>query len=506
MTNPAVAADAAILQDGLDPALRAAADAAGPALLIKDRGLRGLSLSALSWSLYEGVRDPYVIMVVIYLFQPYFATVIVGNAVKGQELIAFITTFYGLTVASTAPFLGAWVQNIGRRKPMLLIVTALIIPLMTSLWWAKPDHTGLSVMAISVILMLGSSLFAYAEMLHNAMITTATTITERPHASGLALAGGSFFSTLMLTFVLWGFVLPGHVPWAFVPTHPLFGIDQLTHEPDRIAGPLVASFLAIGAIPLFLYSKDAPSTGLSAFAAFRKGFASLAETVKSLGSERNAALFLGSRMLYTDGMTALLAIGGVYASGVMHWATLEMLAYGILLSIAAVFGGLLGGFMDAKFGPRQAVRIEVTGALLCLVGQLSMGRDHMLFVIHFDPAAHAPIWNGPIFRTLPEIVYLIIGLGTGAFVTGQYASSRTLLTRLVPEAKAASYFGLYALSGTVTAWLGSFLVGTSTAIFKTQQAGFAPIAMLLCIGLVGMLFVKGGGVTRRDARGAPLAP
>ena len=55
-----------------------------------------------------------------------------------------------------------------------------------------------SVLAISVILMVGSSVFAYAEMLHNAMITSATTVTERPHASGLALAGGNFFSTLML--------------------------------------------------------------------------------------------------------------------------------------------------------------------------------------------------------------------------------------------------------------------------------------------------------------------
>ena len=492
--------DATLLDDGLDPALRAAADGAGPALLIKDRGLRGLSRGALSWSLYEGVRDPYVIMVVIYLFQPYFATVVVGNAVKGQELIAFITTFYGLTVAATAPFLGSWVQNIGRRKPMLLIATALLIVLMSSLWWAKPDHTGLSVLAISVILMVGSSVFAYAEMLHNAMITSATTVTERPHASGLALAGGNFFSTLMLAFVLWGFVLPGHVPWGFVPHHPLFGINQLTHEPDRIAGPLVAVVLAIGAIPLFLFSKDAPSTGAPLTTAFKRGFASLVETVKSLGTERNAALFLGSRMLYTDGMTALLAIGGVYAAGVMGWGTLEMLAYGILLSIASVCGGLLGGFMDARFGPRQAVRIEVLGALVCLVGQLSMGRDHMFFLIHFDQAAHAPLWNGPMFRTLPEVVYLLIGLGTGVFVTGQYASSRTLLTRLVPEDKAASFFGLYALSGTVTAWLGAFLVGTFTVVFKTQQAGFAAIALLLSIGMIGMMFVKGGGVLGKDTR------
>ena len=480
---------------GLDPAMTAAADGVGAAALIKDRGVRGLSRGAFSWALYEGVRDPYIILVVIYIFQPYFSRVIIGDAVKGQALIAFITTFYGLVVAATAPFLGAWIQNLGRRKPMLFLVTLLIIPLMSSLWWAKPDHSGLSILAISVILMLGSSLFAYAEMLHNAMIVSATTVTERPYASGLALAGGSFVSTLMLVFVLWGFVLPGAAPWAFVPKHPLFGLNQLTHEPDRIVGPMVALFLAIGSVPLFLFSKDAPSTGLTIFAAFRRGFGSLMQTVSSLGTERNAALYLLSRMLYTDGMTSLLAISGVYASGVMRWGTLEMLAYGILLSIASVIGGLFAGFMDARFGPRQAVRIEVSAAMVCLIGQLGMGRDHLFFVIPYDQAG-APLWNGPMFRTLPEVVYLVIGLGTAIFVTGQYASSRTLLTRLVPEDKAASFFGLYALSGTVTAWLGSFLVGVATVTFHSQQGGFAAIAFLLGVGFIGMLFVKGGGVLK----------
>ena len=61
-----------------------------------------------------------------------------------------------------------------------------------------------------------------------------------------------------------------------------------------------------------------------------------------------------------------------------------------------------------------------------------------------------------------------------------------------------AFFGLYALSGTVTAWLGAFLVGTATHLFKTQQAGFAAIAFLLAIGLFGMMFVKGGGVLTAD--------
>jgi UMF1 family MFS transporter len=172
---------------------------------------------------------------------------------------------------------------------------------------------------------------------------------------------------------------------------------------------------------------------------------------------------------------------------------LEMLAYGILLSVFAVLGGFLGAALDAALGPKRAVQIEVGGALLTLFGALGMGREKILFFWPYDPAAHAPLWDGPMFRTLPEVIYLVVGFGTAVFVTAHYASSRTLLTRLTPEGKSASFFGLYALSGTVTVWLGSLLVRVSTETFQTQQAGFAPIALLLALGLIGMFFVRGGG-------------
>ena len=40
-----------------------------------------LSKSALSWILHQGTRDPYVILVTIYVFAPYFSRVLVGDPV-----------------------------------------------------------------------------------------------------------------------------------------------------------------------------------------------------------------------------------------------------------------------------------------------------------------------------------------------------------------------------------------------------------------------------------------
>ena len=71
-----------------------------------------------------------------------------------------------------------------------------------------------------------------------------------------------------------------------------------------------------------------------------------------------------------------------------------------------------------------------------------------------------------------------------------HANSRTMLARIAPVSKMSEFFGIYALSGTATAFLGPLLVGFATHMFQSQRIGFASILLLLGIGLAGMLFVK----------------
>lgn len=477
------------LGSGLAPGLEVMDDAA--AVMTRQDSAR-LDLGAASWSLYQGARDPYVNLVVIYVFFPYFATAVVGDPVKGQTLVADVATACGVCVALTAPLLGASIDRIGRRKPLLFLMTALMLPLLAGLWWIKPGLSGLGLGLASAALGLQGLVFAYSELLHNSMLTRAATPKQAPYASGLALSLGNFFSVFMLVFVLWAFALPGNVDWSLIPKHPLFGLDPLKHETDRVVGPVVAACLAILAIPLFLFTPDAPASGVGLLKALGQGYAGLKATVRSLRGHTSAAIFLGSRMLYTDGMSALLVFMGVFAAGVMHWHLLELLAYGVLLSIFAVIGGQVGAKLDAHVGPRRAVQIAILAAACGLFCLLGMGTNRILFMT-YDTAAHAPLWQGPIYHTVPEVIFLVIGCFNAVFITAQISSSRTFLTRLAPAGQSASFFGLYALSGTVTAWLGSALVRIFTGVFKSQQAGFAPVAMLMILGFIGMLFVKHDG-------------
>ena len=456
-----------------------------------------LGRAAWCWALFQGGRDPFVILVTIYVFVPYVVTSVIADPVHGQALVASGAKYAGWIVALTAPLLGAVVDRMGPRKPWLAVTVALMVPLMLLLWWAKPGGAGLGVGAIIAILAALSVLFAYSETLHNALLLPAAGMRGAGAASGLALAFGNFVSVGMLAFVLWGFALPGKVTWSFVPKAPLFGLDVVSHQPDRIVPVLTALVLALGTLPLLSFVPDVAKSGVRIGAAFRLGLADLKALVLEARGHRDALVYLGARMLFTDGLTGILIFTGVYAAGVMGWQTLELLAYGMILCVFAVGGGLLAGWLDSVIGPKRALTIEICGVVVSQL--LSLGNTKaLLFYQPFDPAAHAPIWSGPMFRTAPELGLLACGMLGAVAVTAAYASSRTMLTRVVPAHKVGIFFGLFVIAGTATMWLGPLLVQVATAMTGSQRAGLLPISGLLVLGAIVLQLVHGGHRVHHD--------
>ena len=442
-----------------------------------------------AWVLAQATRDPYVILIAIYIFAPYYVTRVIGDPVAGQTLVASANKWGGWIVLFTAPWLGAAIDRIGPRKPWLAAVVTALVLLIGSLWFTPPGGGGLPRGAVIAIIAAITTLFAYHEMLHNALLLPAAGMAGAARASGRALAGGNAVSVMMLVGVLFAFALPGKVDWQWLPAAPLFGLDPATGEPDRITTLIVAATMALGAVPLFWWVPDMKRSGLSLGRAFGAGAADLMALVRGARGHRDPLIFLAARMVYTDGLTAILVFGGLYAAGSMHWATLEMLGYGILLSVAAVIGGLFAGWLDDRIGPKRAVKLELVLLIIMQTLALGMARDRMFF----RPWHGAPLWDGPMFTTLPEITFLALGCGLAIAVTAAYASSRTLLTRVAPPDKMGVCFGLYVLSGTATMWLGPLLVEAATRWGGTQAWGMAPVVGMLAAGLGLLMLVKGGG-------------
>ena len=64
------------------------------------------------------------------------------------------------------------------------------------------------------------------------------------------------------------------------------------------------------------------------------------------------------------------------------------------------------------------------------------------------------------------------------------------MARIAPPERATQFFGLFALSATVTAFLAPLLVAITTDLFDSQRVGFASLASLMIIGAVMLLWVK----------------
>lgn len=255
--------------------------------IAQDNQRDGLPIGAVAWAFFEAARVPYIILITMYIFAPYVVTTLIGGdrpdaAVKGQEIFSRWNTYSSAIVMCTAPFLGASIDKLGQRKLMLAGVVSLMVALIFSLWWAKPDHSGLGVVEILLILALANVLLTYNEVLHNSLLVRAAGLGQAHRASGLALSLGNGLGTVVLAFATWAFVLPGHVDWVWVPDAPLFGLDPASHEDERIVGPIAAIIILIGSLPLFLFTPDEKPTGMRASRAFREGAATLWRMIQTV--------------------------------------------------------------------------------------------------------------------------------------------------------------------------------------------------------------------------------
>ena len=443
-----------------------------------------LSRSAWCWAAFEGFRNPAVVLITIYVFMPYYVRAVAPDPVQGQALVATAGQYAGWAVALTAPLIGLVIDRLGPRKPALTLTILAMIPLYWSMWFITRDGP-IGPGVFIAIAAAKSMLFAWTEVFHNALLVPAARgATAR--TSGLGLALGNAASVVMLVAVLWAFSLPGSVDWSWVPAEPMFGVDQAANEPARLTGPIVAVSLGIGLCLILWGVPDAPPTGASFGTALRQGIGDLKAMFGELKREREAAKFLLARMIYADGKTAILIFSGVLAAGTMGWETLEMLAYGILLSILAVGGGLLAGWLDPRIGPKRAVLLEIGVTSIVLVILLGTRPDQ----IGWMPVSTAPLFDGPMFTTPAELGFIAIAGISAISITAAYASSRTLLTQLVPPDRVGTFFGLYALSGTATMWVGPMLVAWGTIATKSQQGGFATVLLLLGLGFLLLLRVK----------------
>jgi len=460
--------------------------------------------TGLAWASFEWARNPYYILIVIYVFAPYFARDIIGadflasgelghldaetalataNA-KGQATIASVTKWAGIIAALTAPFLGAALDRGGRLKPILAIFLGSITICSGLLWFAMPGGEGLPIWAIMTLLVIAYVSFTYSEVTHNAMLAAAGAPNRLSMISGLGLGLGNLAATLIFVALVLLFVLPDMIGWPF--SKPQFGFEIAKFEHMRITGPVCAVWLALFSLHFFLFAKDPGVPGASWRVAVVEGFRSVIQTFREATRYRELLKFLIARMFYADAMAALLALGAVYVALFLGWGFLEMLCYAIFGSACAFGGGLFGGWLDQRVGVKRSLIIEIVGMMTAMALQWSITRDDLFYGL----VKNFQVWDGIVFQTFSDLMYLALISAVAVTVTASISSGRTMLVTLAPNGRSGEFFGLYAIAGTVTVWIGPMFVEYFTLWTNDQRLGMASISLLFATGLGILLFVR----------------
>jgi MFS transporter, UMF1 family len=222
------------------------------------------------------------------------------------------------------------------------------------------------------------------------------------------------------------------------------------------------------------------------FAKPQIALAELWETLLAIRLDRDMLLFLVARALYSDGLSAIFVFGGIYGASVFDWQPFERGLFGIVLTIVGAFGAIIGGVFDDKFGAKRVIIGALLGLMAGCVGILSVSQTHVLFTMPVSPKTP----GSPPFSSTGELVFLAFAMLVAVVAAPNQSSSRSLLARLAPAQKMTQYFGLFALSGKVTAFLAPLFVATATQATGSQRAGMAAILLFLIAGLLTMLPVR----------------
>ena len=439
--------------------------------------------AVIGWMLFDWAAQPYFSLITTFVFAPYFATRVASDPATGQSLWGFATAAAGLVIALASPVLGAIADASGQRKPWIAGFGAIFVIGACIMWIGKPGDSSL-ILPLLIAYGFATIGVEFATVFNNAMMPSLVPPDKIGRLSGSGWALGYVGGILSLILVLGFLAASPTTGRTLFGLTPLFGLDPATFQGDRISAPLSGLWFVVFVLPMFLLTPDFPAK-LSPAKAMREGLADLHHTLRELPRHRSTMAFLIANMIYTDGLVSLFAFGGIYAAGTFGWNTIQIGSFGITLAIAGTIGAFLGGRLDDLLGPKRVIAGSMLLLLLSIAGILLIDKETILFM-----KVTPPVPGGGLFAAPAEKAYLLLGCLIGMAGGPLQAASRTLLIRMAPQDRIAQYFGLFALTGKVTSFIGPLLIGLVTAVTASQKAGMAVLVLFFVAGLGLLVRVK----------------
>jgi MFS transporter, UMF1 family len=411
-----------------------------------------------AWCLYDWANSAFPTVVITFVFARYFTEAVAVDHDSGTFMWGAGQAVSAIIIAILSPCLGAIADRTGRRKPWIFAFSLLCVIATAGLWFVRPDPAYATLALVLVV--LGSLGFELGITFYNALLPELVGKDRVGRLSGWAWGCGYAGGLTCLVLSLFLFVRAQPPP---------FGLDRDAAEHVRVVALFAAAWILVFIWPLFAFVPDVPRRGPALLASARQGLQTLWHTVLRIREYRDIARFLLANMIYLDGLNTLFSFGGIYAAGQFGMDVEEVLLFGILSNISAGVGAAAFAWLDDYIGAKPTILISLA-ALILLGASILLVRDKTWFYG--------------------------LGIAIGIFLGPAQAASRSLMARLAPAEMRGEFFGLFALSGRLTSFLGPLLVGWVTHLAASQRVGMAMILPFFIVGAIILMTVD----VRRGAR------
>jgi UMF1 family MFS transporter len=393
------------------------------------------------WALYDWGNSAFSTAVVAGFFPVFFKQYWSVGADVGMSTLRLGTanSVASIVVAALAPLLGAIADRGGAKKKLLFFFALLGIVMTGALYMVQEGQWQLAV-AVYIAASFG---FASANSFYDSLLISVAPAQRADFVSSLGYSLGYLGGGLLFALNVAATLKPH-----------LFGLDD-SAQAVRLSFVSVAIWWAVFSIPIMLFVKEPAAVGVTPLQAVRSGFHQLNRTFTEVRKLRVLFVFLFAYWFYIDGVYTITRMAVDY--GLSLGFRSETLIVGLLITQfvgfpAALFFGRLGEKIGTKRGIYVAIWVYVG---ICVGGFFMRTESH--------------------FYALAITIGLVLG--------GIQSLSRALYARLVPENKAAEFFGFYNMLGKFSAVVGPILMGWVSVATGNPRYSIVSIVLLFAIGL-----------------------
>src|SRR5438132_8484539 len=212
----------------------------------------------------------------------------------------FATAAAGFAIALLSPVLGAIADASGRRKPWIAGFGVLLVIGASAMWIGRPGDPSI-IPPLLLAYAVATVGVEFATLFNNAMMPTLVPPERIGRLSGTGWATGYVGGIVSLIIVLGLLAANPETGRTLLGLTPLFGLDPVSHQGDRAAGPLTGLWFIIFVTPMFLFTPDYPAKR-PVREALHEGLSELKQSIKGLPKLKWLAAFLLDNIIHTEGL------------------------------------------------------------------------------------------------------------------------------------------------------------------------------------------------------------